>query len=652
MFYPQEMSEIEIVVPAKDLLPVTKALSGQGVFSQQDVNYLGSEKESAQENLWQEKSAQYSLLERRLQSIFQSLGMHDSTPTQQDYGDLVDIEASEKTINAIESIVKNAIDQINSLNKQIEHWQNLIQQISPISDIDLDISKLRNSRYLVSTLGMMPPEQIGRLKESLNRIPYVFYTLSQKGQKAVVFIATSRDNEEMFQRATRAGFLDPISLPDNQTGTPAEIIHSANDEITSCAAKIAELTKSLEATHQEKHTELVDLLWKVRCSRMMTAAILHYGKLKYTYIIVGWVYSSQVDSLKAKIKAVSKDALIETRVAPRVKEASEVPIALNNPGLIRPFQMLVKTYAVPKYGELDPTPLVAILFPVLFGAMFGDVGHGLILAILGGIVTSKKVKAFRGLASLGPIVLACGILSMIFGFLYGSIFGYEEVLRPLWMQPGKNIMTILIITIAGGMVVLSLGFLLNIFNALRVKDWSLAFFNHNGVIGLVLYWSLIGLVLSALVPAFPLPANIFVITAIIGALGMMFSDVFIRLIEGHRPLIEGGFAMFFVQAFFELFETVISYLSNSLSFVRVGAFAVAHGNLAAVFFILAQMVDPSKGIGYWIMYLVGLLFIVGFEGLIVGIQTMRLTYYEIFGKFFTGGGKQFEPLSLHPAEND
>lgn len=652
MFYPQEMSEIEIVVPAKDLLPVTKVLSGQGIFSQQDVNYLGSEKEPAQENRWQEKAAQYAVLERRLQSIFQSLGLQDTTPSKQDYGELLEIEASEKTIDAIETVVKNAVDQISSLNKQIEHLQNLIQQISPISDIDLDISKLRNPRYLISTLGMMPPEQINRLKESLSRIPYVFYTLSQKGPKAVVFVATSRENEDMFARATRAGFLDPINLPEDQTGTPAEIITATKEQISECEAKIVDLKKSLEVTQQEKRSELTDLLWKVRCSRMMTAAILHYGKLKYTYIIVGWVYSSQIESLKAKIKSVSKDALLESRVARRVKESSEVPIALSNPGLIRPFQMLVRTYAEPKYSELDPTPLVAILFPVLFGAMFGDVGHGLILAILGAIVASKKVKAFKSLANLGSIVLACGIFSMIFGFLYGSIFGYEEILHPLWMQPGKNIMTILIITIAGGMIVLSLGFLINIYNALKVKDWSLAFFNHNGVIGLVLYWSLIGLVLSALVPGFPVSATIFVVTAIIGAAGMMFSEVFIRLIEGHRPLIEGSFAMFFVQAFFELFETVISYLSNSLSFVRVGAFAVAHGNLGAVFFILAQMVDPSKGIGYWLMFLLGLLFIVGFEGLIVGIQTMRLTYYEIFGKFFMGGGKKFEPLTLHPAENE
>jgi V/A-type H+-transporting ATPase subunit I len=194
--------------------------------------------------------------------------------------------------------------------------------------------------------------------------------------------------------------------------------------------------------------------------------------------------------------------------------------------------------------------------------------------------------------------------------------------------------------------------LISIYNAFKVKDWAKAIFNHNGLLGLILYLSLVGLAVSWLASSIKLPTMVFLIGTIIGVIGLMFSEVFIRMIEGHHPYIEGGFAMFFVQAFFELFETVISYLSNSLSFVRVGAFAVAHGNLSAVFFILAEMVSPSKGIGYWIMFLVGLIFIVGFEGLIVGIQTMRLTYYEIFGKFFNGGGKQFEPLTLHPAENE
>ena len=172
-----------------------------------------------------------------------------------------------------------------------------------------------------------------------------------------------------------------------------------------------------------------------------------------------------------------------------------------------------------------------------------------------------------------------------------------------------------------------------------------------GVAGLVLYWSLLGLAVtslggSSLLPDVKLgiPAVVFVIPAALAAGVVMFSEVFEHLIEGHRPLIEDGIGTYALQAFFELFETLISFLSNSLSYVRVGAFAVAHGVLSTAFFLLGDLVGPQYSIGWWIMVLIGNVFIVGFEGLIVGIQTMRLKYYEFFSKFFTGGGARFEPL--------
>jgi V/A-type H+-transporting ATPase subunit I len=133
--------------------------------------------------------------------------------------------------------------------------------------------------------------------------------------------------------------------------------------------------------------------------------------------------------------------------------------------------------------------------------------------------------------------------------------------------------------------------------------------------------------------------------AVIGGVAVMFSEFFKHLVEGHRPLIEGGIGMFLFQSVVELFEKLISLFSNSMSYVRVGAFAVAHAGLSGAFFVLAELVDGSRGIGYLIVLLVGNIFIVGFEGLIVGIQTMRLHYYEFFSKFFTGGGTPYEPLT-------
>jgi V/A-type H+-transporting ATPase subunit I len=171
------------------------------------------------------------------------------------------------------------------------------------------------------------------------------------------------------------------------------------------------------------------------------------------------------------------------------------------------------------------------------------------------------------------------------------------------------------------------------------------FFDPNGLAGLLLYWSLLGLAGSIALPGFPIPTPVFVVLAIIGAIAVMFSEFFKHLVEGHRPLIEGGIGMFLFQSVVELFEKLISLFSNSMSYVRVGAFAVAHAGLSGAFFVLAELVDGSRGIGYWIVLLVGVIFIVGFEGLVVGIQTMRLHYYEFFSKFFTGGGAPYEPLT-------
>ena len=125
---------------------------------------------------------------------------------------------------------------------------------------------------------------------------------------------------------------------------------------------------------------------------------------------------------------------------------------------------------------------------------------------------------------------------------------------------------------------------------------------------------------------------------------IMVTEPIDRYLHKWKPYIQEGVVVFIIQAFFELFETLISIFSNTLSYVRVGAFAVAHAGLSAVIYILAEMVSPVQGIGYWIVVILGNLFIIGFEGLIVGIQTLRLEYYEFFSKFFNGGGKSFNPI--------
>ncbi len=202
--------------------------------------------------------------------------------------------------------------------------------------------------------------------------------------------------------------------------------------------------------------------------------------------------------LIARIKSVSKESLIETFPTNRHGENQNVPVALQNSKFLRPFQMLVTTYARPRYGELDPTWLIALTFPLLFGAMFGDVGHGLLLAALGVLITSGKVKALKSLGSLGGLITICGMAATLFGFLYGSFFGFEGVIHALWLEPSKDPLPILAVAIGAGVVLLTIGFLIGIFNAIVSRNWGRLFFGNNGIAGFVLYWSLIGLLAAVL----------------------------------------------------------------------------------------------------------------------------------------------------------
>jgi V/A-type H+-transporting ATPase subunit I len=653
MFYPQAMTEMELIVPEKDLLAVTDVLAGQGIFHQVDASYMSSETGLGSANSWQEQANAYAALERRVLAAMQALEVEEGPPPPADRTSMIEIEMVRPLMEQIEQEVQKASEQLVNEQKRLEQLENYLHQLEPVAGIDLDMGALRKSRYVFSMLGIVPIVNLERLQTSLARIPFVLLTLRQGRQNAVVWLAGTQRNADILDRAARSAYLNPLDLPDVHQGTPSEIIESLQTAIERAQQYIAEQKATMTQLHEARKQQLQTLLWRVRVSRMLADAMARFGRLHYTYLIVGWVPSSGLAALTQRLKQASKNILIENTPSKRRGNVKQnVPVALRNPGILSAFQQLVTTYARPRYEEVDPTLLITLTFPLLFGAMFGDVGHGLVLTLLGGLVASRKVRALRGLANLGIIIVACGLVATLFGFLYGSVFGLENVLPALWIRPMHNIMQILTVAIGVGVVLLSIGFLLSILNAWMARDWGRLLFDHNGVAGFVLYWSLIGLAAGAFVHGLPIRPLVFVVPAAVASLAVMFSEALEHLIEGRRPVVEGGLGTYAVQAIFELFETLISFLSNSLSYVRVGAFAVAHGGLSAVVFILAEMVSPSRGVGYWIVIALGNLFIVGFEGLIVGIQTMRLEYYEFFSKFFTGGGMRYKPLTLLPTADE
>jgi V/A-type H+-transporting ATPase subunit I len=669
MLFPREMTEIELIVPSKDLLPVTQVLSGYGVFHQTDSNYPGVASGSA--NTWQETASQYSALERRLQTVMQQLDIDEGRPPSKDYEAMVDVEKLRSMVEQIEGEVRGTTDELSEQRKRLEQLETILRQLEPVEEVDIDISSLRDSRYMFSMLGQMPSANLDRLETSLARVPHVFVTLRQDPSRPVVWLAGTKSNTDVLERAARSAYLDPLSLPSDYQGTPGNIIKSIRNTIESTQRRIDELQGSLGRLGLERREQLRDLLWQAHTSRVLADAIVRFGQLKHTYVATGWVPADSLEDLTRRLRQASREILIETLPTSRTGHNQNVPVALFRNKYLRPFQMLVNTYARPRYGELDPTILMAIIFPLLYGAMFGDLGQGLVLLLLGLLIDRRMIM--KGMQSLGLLIAYCGASAAIFGVLYGSFFGFEgeEFARtfgfefhPLWTSPLHDTLPVLGVAIDVGIVILLIAYLLAIFNQFRSREWGHLLFGHNGLLGFALYLSFLGLLGTAVqalrlpiiphiavaISSLPLPWGVL---ALIFGLGIMFSEVLINLYEGHRPVIEahgiGGFIMYLVQAFMDLFETLISQLSNTLSFVRVGAFAVAHGGVSLAFFTLA---GEEMGFKFWLVILIGNLFIIGFEGLIVGIQTMRLNYYEFLGKFFTGGGMRFEPLAIAPKEEE
>lgn len=365
------------------------------------------------------------------------------------------------------------------------------------------------------------------------------------------------------------------------------------------------------------------------------------------YILCGWMPEDQADAFQAEIEDDERIFVVVEDDHDNV--FSTPPTKLKNPKLFRPFEMYIKMYGLPAYNEMDPTIFVALTYSFIFGAMFGDVGQGLVL-LLGGALLYKK----KGM-SLAAIVSCAGIFSVVFGFLYGSFFGFEDtVIHHIWLSPKEAMMTlpiigqmntVFVVAVVFGMFMILTVMLLHIRVSIKNKDAE-GWFDPNGVAGFIFYGAL-AIVLILVMTGQILPAGI-VLGVVFGIplLAMFFKEPLTARLEKKGSGIEGSVGMYLVQSFFELFEVLLSFFSNTLSFVRVGAFAVSHAAMMEVVLMLAGF---EGGSGNWIVIILGNVFVCAMEGLIVGIQVLRLQYYELFSRYYKGTGREFVPYEMKKA---
>lgn len=637
------MSRVELAVPERDVVPVTEALAESGVFHVIATDHLCPDDVACEANEWQAWAADYTALEQRILGVMAALGVEPG-PAPAETPHLIAPEVAEMDVGHLEQEAQAPIHELEEERQRLAQLERYVTQLEPLTDLGVDLGAIRSLRYTFAMLGTIPSANVERLESSLEHVPSVLVTLHSGEHLATVALFGMQRDGDILARAARSAYLNPLAPPETYRGTPTEALASLQASIERARQHVADYQSGIDHLRHARIAHLRHLLWRVRASRTLAETISSYGRLRYTYLVSGWVPAALVSSLKERIDRVSGRVLVEVSEPNRNEDA--IPVSLDNPPIIRAFQGLVTNYGQPRYGELDPTPVLALTFPIVFGIMFGDVGHGLLLLLAGILLGRRWVPRLRGMAELGPVLGLSGLASMIFGFLYGSIFGFEQVLRPLWQRPIENIVGILLVTVGIGTVMLSLGMAYGTINAALERRWGHALFGHSGVAGIAFYWSVIGLVYSFVAPSMPVGRLALLSALAISAIAIALGDPLTNLVEARRPFFEDSIGTALIMGFFELFEMVIGLLSNTLSYVRMGAFAIAHGALMMVVFIVAQRLGPNRGVIYWTVAALGNVAVIGFEGLIVGIQTLRLEYYELFSKFFSGSGTVHRPLTL------
>lgn len=513
---------------------------------------------------------------------------------------------------------------------------------------NLDLEKLFACRYINVNFGRIPRDSYDRLKE-LNNNPYVLFfpcSTDQTHYWGVYFSPLGSEDE--IDRIFAGLYFERLKLPSNITNPDKYIEHLKTKEITlrQRLTKIEQQISFFWAAEKDKCMMYYSRLKEMNTYYTIKRYVYQYHK---NFILVGWIPAEYEEEFTRGLDKISSIEYSLSDGKDEIKHSP--PVILKNPTFAKRYEYYVKMFGLPNYNEIDPTMLVAITYTIFFGIMFGDFGQGILLSIVGALMWKLKKM------DIGKILIPCGISSAIFGFIYGSCFGFEEAFNPIYkmwfgfdekpvdvMSPTTSNM-IVYASVGVGAVIIMIVMLMNIYSSLRRHDYESGIFGPNGIAGFVFYTSLVVGLVCQMVLGIAIMNIVYVIALIIIPLILIFlREPLGKLVSGDKNWQPSKWGEYCVQNFFELFETCLSYVTNTMSFLRIGAYVLVHAGMMLVVFTLAEM--SGGGIMYVLVIAIGNAIVMALEALLVAIQVLRLEYYELFSRFYVGQGRPFEPVKL------
>ena len=555
--------------------------------------------------------------------------------------------------------IADATDEAHKVNEAYK-------EAMAFSNLKVSYSELEHLSFLSLRIGRIPENQYEDLKYRLEGSAVV---IKLGNDSSHILVASSKKGRFALDAELKNHNFVELEVPAEFKGVPESALKGLEQKKAEADKNLKELIAEKSNFAETHQAQIEKLLGSFTIAVQIEDVTRRLESTELVYRITGWIPASETENYMKGL-----DELTEGRIAIRAYEPFEVPsvmsgkeqvpVKLKHGKFVKSFERMIFSYGSPVYGAIDPTPFVAVFFTILFGIMFGDFGQGLFFVLFGILMLCNVIKV-GGWNKFAPIFMAIGISSSIMGLLTGEFFGTETVLEPfaewvtglfgtprapiLKLMPSADPKSIYVmfgvfgVAVAIGFVINTCGLVLNIINNLGRKRYAEALLGKNGLAGAVFFWYVIALVLRIVLAKHAVAAYD-VIIILVSLFFAAFAEPFERALNHEKPLFENGFGTYVISGAVELIEVVSGYLSNTVSFVRVGAFALSHAVLNFTILTLTEMVGGPRSIGGIIVLIAGNALIIVLEGMIVAIQVIRLQYYEFFSKFFHETGKEFKPF--------
>jgi len=691
---PEKMSLIKILVPIDFVEETILALIESKVFHNISRPGKGLHAERARRNM--------VVIEESLSKIDQYIKIFggkvlkketDEINPKPDSVSLFFDEIMEKS-KIIDEEFEEILNLYREYETKISELDVLTKYLSYFQDLDIDLRNLFSGENIRIKIVAVSVDKADQFKKELDKrlSEYLFINRSSEDLKEVIgLIIYTSDKETVLNDMIRSFRIRVVEIPEKYERN----LSRAYKDLYSELVKMREFLDNIRENARERYEKIKTLFQEtysgLHLLRDFMKIMSHSIFTDENVLIEGFIPSRSKDKVVKKILSATRDmAIIQVRDVGRLdKLEEEPPTYFNMSRWMRPFKMIPDLYGPPSYNEVIPIYIVSITFPIIFGLMFPDLGHGIALLIAGLFMYKYFKDKNVGISDLGLLITYLGISSSVTGFLAGEFFGpatpvarflegfYEDlhIHPPLSLPIYKSgagvveaLYSFILLSVRMAMITLLISSFLGFLNSLINREYDYMFalslprtmifvslfipaFFSNDINEVGFFYSYISLGQLLTVLGTPIAAEtpmIFEIVKWILNISLLWILIGESVVDIFRHGLREGLSKL-SSGFMELFDTVIMAIGNSISYLRIMGIALAHIAVVISFYIPVMSLLYSPGIleqiYAWIIYSIGNLLAMTLEAVIAFAHTLRLHLYEMFSKFYRGTGRIYEPFT-------